>query len=173
MNDVVPGRAATTSCCTFRLEQRLYGIVVAQVREISPLLAVTTVPQAPAAVCGLVNLRSRIHLILDPRPLLGLASVGSTAESRLLILKPDVAKDVGLLVERGGDIVHVPSDRIEVATGVADSPAHAAPHLVGGVCKLDAELMMILDPTQLVDAVSRLFRHGGAMPTTTTLETIT
>jgi purine-binding chemotaxis protein CheW len=171
-HDLVVGRDAMTTCCTFRIEQRLYGIAVAHVREISTPLTVTTVPQAPSSISGLVNLRSRIYLILDPRPLLGLEPIGITAESRLLILKPGVAQDVGLLVERGGDILHVRADQIEPAAGVADSALLAASPLITGVCKLEAELMMIFDPTPLVDGVSRLFRHGGVQPTTTTLEMI-
>lgn len=172
MNEPGPSRAAAIACCTFRLEQRLYGIAVSHVREVSPPLPVTLVAQAPSAIRGLVNLRSRIYLILDPRPLLGLAPVDSTAESRLFILKPEVAQDVGLLVERGGDIVHVATDRIEPVTGVADSPTHAASALITGVCKLETELMMIFDPTQLVDNVGRLFRQGTAMLNTTTSETL-
>lgn len=157
-SDLAPIGAAVTSCCTFRLEQRLYGIAVAHVREVSLPLPVTIVPQAPSAVRGLVNLRSRIYLLLDARPLLGLAPIDCTPESRLFILKPEVAQDVGVLVEHGGDIVHVRADQIEPATAVAETHADAASPLITGVCKLDNELMMILDPTQLVDAVSRLFR---------------
>lgn len=171
-NELATRGAGVTAYCTFRIAQRLYGIAVAHVREVSPPLAVTVVPQAPSAICGLVNLRSRIYLILDPRPLLGLEPIAATAESRLFILKPDVAQDVGMLMERGGDIVHVRADQIEPAAGVADSPAHAASPLITGVCKLDAELMMLFDPTPLVETVSKLFRQGGAVPTTTTLETI-
>src|SRR3954464_4532443 len=88
----------TRSFCTFRADRRLYGIDVSSLREISTSVPITPVPPAPPAVCGLANLRSRVFLILDLRPLLGLPPTESTPDSRLLIFKPAVAQDTGLLV---------------------------------------------------------------------------
>lgn len=149
--------------CTFRLGSRLHGIEVAHVREVSPCLPITPVPQAPPAVRGLVNLRSRIHLALDPRPLLGLGRIEIGPDCRLVILKPGVAPDLGLLVDRGGDIVHVESSQIESLAG-SDAQAPGAPSasgLIAGACKLPGELLLILDPTKLIDAVLGQFRSGG------------
>ena len=56
--------AAVRSFFTFRLGKRLHGIEVLHVREISPLLPMTPVPQSPPAVRGLVNLRSDGHKVL-------------------------------------------------------------------------------------------------------------
>jgi purine-binding chemotaxis protein CheW len=148
--------------CTFRADQRLFGIDVACLREISTNTVITPVPPAPPAVRGLANLRSRVHLILDLRPLLGLAAADCTADSRLIILKPAVAEDVGLLVDRGGDILRVPREQIESldsspASGRKSSESPAAGFVVG-VAKLDRELMMIIDARRLVDAISNAIR---------------
>ena len=115
-------------------------------------IAITPVPPAPSAVRGLANLRSRILLILDLRPLLGLEPVDCTDDSRLIILKPAVAEATGLLVDRGGDILMVAQDRIEASR---DDDARA---LVTGVCKLEKELMMVIDATRLADTVAKLLR---------------
>ena len=150
MSNLVPAQAPVRSFCTFRTQDRLYGIDVTQVREVSTHVALTPVPQAPSIVRGLVNLRSRIYLVLDVRPALSLPPLGCTADTRLVVLHPRVAESLGLFVERGGDIVRVSADQIEAITQpAADNPATPAVPVVG-VCKLDTELMMIIDPAKLV-----------------------
>jgi purine-binding chemotaxis protein CheW len=153
---------STRSFCTFRADQRLYGVDVSSLREISTSMAITPVPPAPAAVRGLANLRSRILLVLDLRPLLGLPPVACTEDSRLIVFKPAVAEETGLLVDRGGDILAVPQNRIEAID--ENLPASKQPAgdellpLVVGVCKLEKELMMIVDATRLAGTVARLLK---------------
>jgi purine-binding chemotaxis protein CheW len=150
------------SFCTFRADERLYGIDVAHLREVSTHVATTPVPQAPPAIRGLINLRSRIYLVIDLRPLLGLTPVDCTADSRLIILKSEFGEDIGVLVDRGGDIVRVKVSDIEAAvqpaSGRADTPVDVPPSLTGGVCKLESELMVIIDASAIVSEVARLIR---------------
>lgn len=157
MSDLTTLVSAARSFCTFRLSGRLYGIEVLHVREVSTPLLLTPVPQAPAAVRGLVNLRSRIFLVLDPRPLLGMPAAPSGESSRLVILKPEIGQDLGILVEEGGDIAHVRADQIEPATGTGDWDDDVASSLIAGVCKFESELMMIVDPRRITEAVTTFF----------------
>lgn len=179
MTELAPTSASPSlrSFCTFRAEERLYGLDVTDVREVSTQVAVTPVPLAPSLVRGLANLRSRIYLVLDLRPALGLPPIERTVDSRLIVLHPRITEGLGLFVERGGDIVHVSADQIEEMTQPAgsgrgsppppqgrgsDSPATESVRppaaAVVGVCKLEAELMMILDPAKLVEALENEIR---------------
>ena len=162
MSELTVTSADAAAFCTFRADELLFGIDVVLLREISTNTTITPVPPAPAALRGLANLRSRVHLVIDLRPLLGLPVANCTAESRLIILKPVVAEDVGLLVDRGGDIVRVPREQIEsvdsASPGARETPASAAADFVVGVAKLDRELMMIIDAKRLVDAISNAIR---------------
>jgi purine-binding chemotaxis protein CheW len=162
MSNLALAQSTIRSFCTFRAQERLYGIDVAQVREVSTHVALTPVPQAPLLVRGLVNLRSRIYLVLDLRPALGLPALECTPDSRLIVLHPRVAEGLGLFVDRGGDIVRVSSEQIEeIAQPAADRtevPDARAASPVAGVCKLATELMMIIDPKRLVDALEQEIR---------------
>jgi purine-binding chemotaxis protein CheW len=162
MSETTAIESVVRSFCTFRADERLYGIDVAHLREVSTHVATTPVPQAPPAIRGLANLRSRIYLVIDLRPLLGLAPTDCTVDSRLIILKTEFGEDLGVLVDSGGDIVRVEESKIEVsvqpASGHADTPAEAPPSLAGGVCKLEKELMVILDPAAIVKDVARQMR---------------
>ena len=162
MNEPVRADIATRSFCTFRADRRLYGMDVQSLREVSTVMAITPVPPAVPAVRGLANLRSKILLVLDLRPLLGLDSAPCTEESRLIIFKPSVAEDTALLVDSGGNILAVRQDRIETSDAEASSLARAetgeAPDYIAGVCKLENELMMIIDAKRLGTVVGNLLK---------------
>ena len=135
---------------------------VSFVREVSTQVAVIPVPQAPPIVRGLTNLRSSIFLILDLRAALELPIVESTPDSRLIVLQSHVAENLGLLVERGGEIVRVNPDQIEAADGesggASEVPTDQRQTPVVGVCKLSEELLMIIDPARLVAATEKAIR---------------
>ncbi len=154
---------STRLFCSFRTQGRLYGIDATQVREVSTQVDCTAVPQAPPAIRGLTNLRSRIYLVVDVRPLLGLEPAECTAESRLIVVKPDVAEDLGILVEHGGDIIHVDVNQIEGAPAATaatgdDASGERALDVTAGVCKLESELMTIIDAARIVEALSGLMK---------------
>jgi purine-binding chemotaxis protein CheW len=161
MNEPVQIDGGIRLFCSFRTEGRLYGIDATQVREVSAQVACTPVPQAPPAVRGLANLRSRVYLVVDVRPILGLPPVECTEDSRLIVLKPHLAENFGILVEHGGDIIRVGTTRIEEAptpaAGAADA-ADGSAHVVVGVCRLDGELMNIVDSARLVELLEALMK---------------
>lgn len=169
MNDLMSASASKgRSICTFRMDRRLYGMEVQFVREVSTHVAVTPVPQAPSIVRGLANLRSTIVLVLDLRPALGLPISDCTSESRLVVLQASVAPQAGLLVDCVGEIVHVAPQQIEAASRLEDEPAHppdgAGATLVVGVCKLENELLIIIDPSGLIAAAEQAVRGHVTLP---------
>ena len=174
MTELLEDDVAVRLFCSFRTQGRLYGIDAAQVREISTQVTCTPVPQAPLAVRGLANLRSRIFLVVDIRPALGLEPAKCTSESRLIVLKPHLCEDLGILVEEGGDIIRVSAGQIEAAAqsgqatpqasalapraggAVTDSSGDRPSMVTAGVCKLENELMTIVDSLRVVESVKAL-----------------
>lgn len=137
---------ATRNFVSFWIGKRLHGIDILDIREINSERGFTPIFHAPPQVKGYVNIRGQIHLVVDPRIPLGLPEdtpgPGGKSRQQLLIFKPHVAETFALLVDRVGDIIEVPVDRIEPpeasSTGLS---VHCA-----GVCKLDGQLMELLDP---------------------------
>ena len=159
MADLATLNASLTPFCTFRLNQRLYGIKLSEVREVSTGLPITPVPHAPPAVRGLANLRSRIYLVIELRQMLGFPSADPTPDNRLLILRPGIAEGVGILVDRGGDIVTVADQKIEQTPESASTPSTgeaARPRFITGICKLESELLMVVSASPLIAEIKRL-----------------
>jgi purine-binding chemotaxis protein CheW len=160
MNEFALTPALAHTYYTFRVHGRLYGVDLAQVREVSAQVASTPVPQAPPLVRGLANLRSRIYLVLDTGAAVRSAPSEQTADSRLIVLQERVAEGVALFADRGGDVVRVSTDQIEAAadSDAVDSPGGSSASPVVALCKLDGELMMAIDPVRIVAALETAIR---------------
>ncbi len=160
MPELVRAQPTSRAFLTFRVSGRLYGLDVAQVREVSTHTAFTPVSQAPPLVRGLANLRSRIYLVLDAGMALGRTPTDCTSENRLIVLHERVAEHLCLLVDQGGDIVQVPIEQIEDAANAeaADSSVTSTPTPVVALCKLEGELMMVIDPGRVVAALETAIR---------------
>ena len=52
---------------TFLLREEEYGLEILKVREIMGLMDITTVPQTPAYVRGVINLRGQVIPVVDLR----------------------------------------------------------------------------------------------------------
>ena len=67
---------------TFTLDREEFGIPVTQVREVIRVSEITRVPQAPAHVRGVANLRGRILAVVELRSRLGLPAGRAHAARR-------------------------------------------------------------------------------------------
>jgi purine-binding chemotaxis protein CheW len=144
---------AASHYCTFRLAGRLFGFDIRAVKEVNTQTSFTPVPHAPPVVCGYVNLRGNIYVVLDLGRLLGLAPATVTADSRLLIFKPAVGESCGVLVDAIGDIVTLDGDRTEAWRPEEGEPLEGARELVAGIGKLAGELLVIVDARRLLGAL--------------------
>lgn len=136
--------------CTFWVGGRLFGVNILDVREINREVEFSPIYHAPATMRGYVNIRGKIHLVIDLRILLGFPAKEVDSESRVVIFKPTVKEDFGVLVDKLGDIVTVTPDQIETREH-DDGKSHERHHrLIMGECKLKDSLMILLDPRSFI-----------------------
>ncbi len=151
MNSGLTPHGDTTSLqlCTFWTGGRLYGLDILDVQEIHASLRFTEIPHAPALVQGVVNIRGRIVLILAMRRILGFAPAELQEHNRLVLFKPAVGPDFGVLVDSIGDVAAAQDSLIEPMP--QDSPvAGAQGHsLFSGVCRFPERLAPIVDARKL------------------------
>ena len=132
----------------FRLAQSSYAIEIAAVREIIRPQPVTVVPQAPACVVGVINLRSSVVPVLDLRKRCGLPSGEQTNESRVVVVQVG-EQSVGLQVDAVSEVITLSPDVIEPAAAVVRGAG--AEQVLRGVAKVDERLVMLLDLPQVID----------------------
>ena len=136
--------------CSFRLNGRLFGVDIQDVKEINTEVAFTRIFHAPREVKGYVNIRGQIHLVLDLRILLGFPEKEPDQNSRVVIFKQNIGEPFGALVDKIGDIVEVGSEQVEEYGAHDDAEAAQEDrwknrNLVAGVCKLEKDLLVILN----------------------------
>jgi purine-binding chemotaxis protein CheW len=153
-----------TSYCTFRIGGDLFGADARAVKEVAPLPALTPIPLAPAAARGYVNLRGQIVLALDVNCLLGRKQTQLTCDTQLIVFRPELGDAFGVLADCAGDIVVLYDNQIENHAGAAKSGSSAtnAPDeaaLLGGVGKLESELLSIIDAGKLLPCVERAVKR--------------
>lgn len=95
----------TRQYMTFRLGDELFGIDVAQVREVLEVLQITRVPMAPEYMRGVVNVRGQATPVVDLRLRFGLPKGTDTVHTRIIVMELDLDGEATVL---GGvaDSVH-------------------------------------------------------------------
>jgi len=101
---------------TFRLGQECFGIDVLKVREILDFTDVTRVPQTPADMLGVINLRGQVVPVFDLRTRFGFAETAPTQDSCIVVLEVTVDEEqvvVGILGDKVEEVADLDSDQIE------------------------------------------------------------
>lgn len=145
--------------CTFHIAGRLFGVDILDVKEINSETDFTTIYHAASEIKGYVNIRGVIHLILDLAMLLGLTPTDNAETKKLVIFKPAVAPNFGVLVDGIGDVVRV--SELEIDTRIKaedyfsgqDEHKARAMDLMNGVCKLKKQLLVILDAGKFLEKI--------------------
>jgi purine-binding chemotaxis protein CheW len=129
----------STLYCTFWLDEHLFGVPIAAVREVLLAQPVTPVPLAPAEVPGLLNLRGQIVTVIDLRARLRLPGRG-TPGVHVIVGTADGA--VSLLADRVGEVIAPDED---LFAGPPETIDHRVRALVTSVCTLPEHLLLVLD----------------------------
>ena len=88
---------------TLRLQDEIFAIEAGSVREILDLVSITEVPNAPAFVGGLINVRGRVVPLADLRLKFGMEKTTATIDGRVVVIEIDLGGDqttIGLLADK-------------------------------------------------------------------------
>lgn len=145
------GTASGQAWIGFTLAGQHYLAPVGQVQEIVVPDEITPVPGAPDAVLGIMNLRSRLLVVLDGCKRLRLAPAAGAAErrrsQRVLVL--DAGDDpVGLLVESIGDLAVLDEGLIDKPPWNRNSGPNGP---VRGVIRREGGFTAVVDFARLCD----------------------
>jgi purine-binding chemotaxis protein CheW len=141
--------------CTFRMANRLFGVNILDVKEVNENTNVTPIYHAPPDICGYINIRGQILLVVNLRETFGFDQGHKTSGSaggKVVVFKPTVDEPFGILVDEVCDVVSVEQSRIvdrragEMNTNESTKELRRAREgIVFGVCPLDRELLLVLN----------------------------
>ena len=144
--------------CTFRINGRLYGIDIQDVKEVCPEAGFTPIFHAPQAVKGYMNIRGWIYLLLDLRRILELEEKAVDGASRVILFKPGVGENFGILADTIADIVTADQAQIENRRkqdrDLPEGTERRGIDIALGICKMEKELLIILNSRNLLGSVA-------------------
>lgn len=142
--------AATSQVLTFVIGEATYGIDIPCVQEIRGWSAVTRLPQAPADVLGVLNLRGAIVPVLDLRLKFGSANVQYSPITVIIVVSVMSAKgprDFGMVVDGVSDVIDIAPQDVRPAPDLGTSAASAC---IRGLIPISGHMVILLDIDLLI-----------------------
>jgi purine-binding chemotaxis protein CheW len=146
------GSDGSNQFLTFTLDSEEYGIEILKVQEIKGFSKITPIPNAPAFVKGVMNLRGAVVPIVDLRSRFSMAPRDYDQFTVIIVVNLG-EKVVGLVVDTVSDVMTIPNAQVaetpELAGGIDAS-------CITGMGKVEEKLVMLLDIARLVGGQTEL-----------------
>jgi len=126
---------------TFKLGSEEFGVDILKVQEIIKMMNVTRIPNSPAFIEGVINLRGKIIPIVDLRKRLGFKDQEFDKSTRIIVVELD-GLVLGFIVDSVSEVLRIPEDTIEPPPSMV---AGIESEYIEGVGKLDDRLLILLE----------------------------
>jgi purine-binding chemotaxis protein CheW len=130
---------------TFAIGAEEYGVPVLKVREIIKMMDITSVPQVPRHVKGVVNLRGKVIPVVDLRLKFSFADSRYTERTCIIVVEVALAASkvmMGIIVDAVSDVLTIGPDEIEQTPEFGE---RVATDYMKGVAKVKGTVKVLLD----------------------------
>ncbi len=101
---------------TFTLADEEYGIGILKIKEIIGMMPVTTVPQTPDFVKGVINLRGKVIPVMDLRLRFGMEAIDYTERTCIIVVEIEGNTgtiQIGIVVDSVSEVLNIKGEDIE------------------------------------------------------------
>ncbi|HHY40948.1 MAG TPA: chemotaxis protein CheW [Syntrophaceticus sp.] len=130
----------------FRLGVEEYGVPITQVREINLLSKTTKIPNSPAFLEGVINLRGQIIPVVDLKKRFSIDHTEYSKDARIMIVEVNESV-IGIIVDEVLEVLRLPASSIEPPPPVIAGITAA---YLDGVGKLDDRLFILLNMDKIL-----------------------
>ena len=130
---------------TFKLDEEIFALGIDKVREVLDYTSVTKVPQTPAFMRGVINLRGGVVPVVDMRLKFGMPRTEQTVNTCIIIV--EVAGEgetviLGALADSVQEVLDLEPHQIEPAPKIG---TRLRTEFIRGMGKRDEQFIIILD----------------------------
>jgi len=129
---------------TFKLAGEDYATDILKVQEINRMVEITSVPNAPHYVEGVINLRGKVIPVVNLRKKFGFVVKETDAQSRIMVV--DVGKTIGIIVDSVSEVLRLRADTVETPPSITEN---GSSEYIRGIGKLEDRLLILLDLDKL------------------------
>ena len=130
---------------TFVLGEEIYGIEILKASEIIGLMDITTVPQTPDYMKGVINLRGKVIPVIDLRKKFSMQEGVHTQETCVIVVEVN-SSSIGLIVDSVSEVSDITGEEIENAPSYGQGIDTS---FIMGLGKVKDKIIILLD----IDAV--------------------
>lgn len=101
---------------TFTLASEEYGIGILKIKEIIGMMPITSVPQTPSFVKGVVNLRGKVIPVVDLRLKFGMPAIDYTERTCIIVVEISgqfSAVKIGIVVDAVSEVLNIKAEDID------------------------------------------------------------
>jgi purine-binding chemotaxis protein CheW len=136
---------------TFKLGSEEFGVRVIKVREIMGIQQITSVPQTPEYLKGVINLRGKVIPVIDLRLKFGLPPIEYTQRTCIVVVQVEGEAGtilVGLVVDAVSEVLNLAASDIE---DTPDFGSRLTTPFILGMAKLKGKVKILLDIDRVVN----------------------
>ena len=147
---------------TFALGPEEYGLEILKVREIFGYMDITAVPQTPAYVKGVINLRGQVIPVIDLRAKFGMETAEITEETCIIVVETtqgDRNISTGIVVDHVSEVLDIAGEDIEATPQFGSS---VNTDFILGMGKIGDSVKILLDIDEVLANVDLTFGQNSA-----------
>jgi len=141
----IAGVAESTQYLTFKLDDEVFAVDIAKVREVLDFTSVTKVPRTPEFMRGVINLRGSVVPVVDLRLKFGLSKTEKTVNTCIIITEVTVDNEttiLGALADSVQEVIELESGQIEPAPKIG---LRLKTEFIKGMGKQNERFLILLD----------------------------
>ncbi len=133
----------------FRLGNEDFAVDILNVSEILKMIDLTTIPNSPSSIEGIVNIRNKIIPVINTREKINMPKKEYDQDTRIIVVEMK-GKTVGFIVDEVNEVLRISKDITEpppeIVTASFDSD------YIISVAKLENRLLILLDLEKLMSS---------------------
>ncbi len=137
---------------TFRLADEEYGVSILKIKEIIGVMPITTVPQTPEFVKGVINLRGKVIPVITLRKKFGMEEAEYTDKTCIVVVEIIINSEkeqIGIVVDTVSEVLNIKEEDVE------DTPTFGTKldtEYILGMAKMEGGVKILLDIDQVLSA---------------------
>lgn len=135
----------------FKVANESFGLDISSVQEIIRPQQITSVPEMPLHMKGVISLRGKVIPVVDLRDRLGLTSGGETKSTRVVIVDI-LGSTVGMIVDAVSEVLQIEENQVEPPSPIVESYEK----YLRGIGRFNSDLILLLDIEKLVPEAAKL-----------------
>jgi purine-binding chemotaxis protein CheW len=134
---------------TFKISDEVYGIDIGDITEIIEIQKITSVPDMPVYVKGVINLRGRVIPVMDLRLRFRLDEREYDDRTCVVIVHVNDSS-VGFVVDRVLEVVDLPENNIDPPPQFKSASGYDK--YVSGIGKIGEEVKILLNAEKIINS---------------------